>query len=130
MKILDFPFQDVGLVEFSQLDHCQQPKQNPKVLTLTVVKAVRVVGYATMDVAAQCRLAARQDESFTNKMVVIYGTTMGITTSLVVPDNHGYNHNMLHVVVPAMGTIPIYGNYGNTTITLFIYNNGNTSQCW
>ncbi|CAK9088031.1 unnamed protein product [Durusdinium trenchii] len=30
------------------------------VLTLTVVKAVRVVGYATMDVAAQCRLAARK----------------------------------------------------------------------
>ncbi|CAE7577223.1 DJA6 [Symbiodinium sp. CCMP2456] len=30
------------------------------VLTLTVVKAVRVVGYATMDVAAQCRLASRK----------------------------------------------------------------------
>eukprot|EP00931_Biecheleriopsis_adriatica_P064474 TRINITY_DN39249_c0_g1_i1.p1 TRINITY_DN39249_c0_g1~~TRINITY_DN39249_c0_g1_i1.p1 ORF type:complete len:1127 (+),score=272.68 TRINITY_DN39249_c0_g1_i1:115-3495(+) len=30
------------------------------VLTLTVVKAVRVVGYATMDVSAQCRLAARK----------------------------------------------------------------------
>ncbi|CAJ1361546.1 unnamed protein product, partial [Effrenium voratum] len=30
------------------------------VLTLTVVKAVRVVGYATMDVAAQCRIAARK----------------------------------------------------------------------
>lgn len=38
-----------------------------QVLTLTVVKAVRVVGYATMDVAAQCRLAARkfQDEKCT-----------------------------------------------------------------
>lgn len=34
-----------------------------KVLTLTVVKAVRVVGYATMDVAAQCRLAARKCSS-------------------------------------------------------------------
>lgn len=33
------------------------------VLTLTVVKAVRVVGYATMDVAAQCRLAARKCSS-------------------------------------------------------------------
>lgn len=33
------------------------------VLTLTVVKAVRVVGYATMDVAAQCRLAARKCNS-------------------------------------------------------------------
>ena len=31
-------------------------------LTLTVVKAVRVVGYATMDVAAQCRLGARKFE--------------------------------------------------------------------
>ncbi|CAE8674464.1 unnamed protein product, partial [Polarella glacialis] len=30
------------------------------VLTLTVVKAVRVVGYATLDVAAQCRIAARK----------------------------------------------------------------------
>ncbi|CAE8615755.1 unnamed protein product [Polarella glacialis] len=30
------------------------------VLTLTVVKAVRVVGYATVDVAAQCRIAARK----------------------------------------------------------------------
>eukprot|EP00929_Paragymnodinium_shiwhaense_P022395 TRINITY_DN1431_c0_g2_i4.p1 TRINITY_DN1431_c0_g2~~TRINITY_DN1431_c0_g2_i4.p1 ORF type:complete len:1618 (-),score=449.06 TRINITY_DN1431_c0_g2_i4:289-5142(-) len=31
------------------------------VLTLTVVKAVRVVGYATLDVAAQCRLAAKRN---------------------------------------------------------------------
>jgi len=30
------------------------------VLTLTVVKAVRVVGYATLDVAAQCRIAAKR----------------------------------------------------------------------
>lgn len=31
------------------------------VLTLTVVKAVRVVGYATLDVAAQCRIAAKRN---------------------------------------------------------------------
>jgi len=31
------------------------------VLTLTVVKAVRVVGYATLDVAAQCRVAAKRN---------------------------------------------------------------------
>jgi len=31
------------------------------VLTLTVVKAVRVVGYATLDVAAQCRIASKRN---------------------------------------------------------------------
>lgn len=31
------------------------------VLTLTVVKAVRVVGYATLDVAAQCRIGAKRN---------------------------------------------------------------------
>jgi len=35
------------------------------VLTLTVVKAVRVVGYATLDVAAQCRVAAKRNPSAT-----------------------------------------------------------------
>jgi len=32
------------------------------VLTLTVVKAVRVVGYATFDVSMQCRMAARRNQ--------------------------------------------------------------------
>merc|ERR1712137_349809 len=32
------------------------------VLTLTVVKAVRVVGYATLDVATQCRVAAKRNQ--------------------------------------------------------------------
>eukprot|EP00434_Breviolum_minutum_P044576 symbB.v1.2.039828.t1/scaffold6811.1/size15374/2 len=31
------------------------------VYTLTVVKAVRAVGYATLDVAAQCRAAAKRN---------------------------------------------------------------------
>jgi len=35
------------------------------VLTLTVVKAVRVVGYATLDVAAQCRVAAKRNPNAT-----------------------------------------------------------------
>jgi len=35
------------------------------VLTLTVVKAVRVVGYATLDVAAQCRAAAQRNPDST-----------------------------------------------------------------
>lgn len=43
------------------LESCAD-RANVQVLTLTVVKAVRVVGYATMDVAAQCRLAARPVE--------------------------------------------------------------------
>lgn len=36
------------------------------VLTLTVVKAVRVVGYATLDVAAQCRVAAKRNSEATS----------------------------------------------------------------
>merc|ERR1712137_169609 len=32
------------------------------VLTLTVVKAVRIVGYATFDVSMQCRMAARRNQ--------------------------------------------------------------------
>eukprot|EP00929_Paragymnodinium_shiwhaense_P022396 TRINITY_DN1431_c0_g3_i1.p1 TRINITY_DN1431_c0_g3~~TRINITY_DN1431_c0_g3_i1.p1 ORF type:complete len:1442 (-),score=454.68 TRINITY_DN1431_c0_g3_i1:144-4469(-) len=35
------------------------------VLTLTVVKAVRVVGYATLDVAAQCRIASKRNPEAT-----------------------------------------------------------------
>jgi len=70
------------------------------VLTLTVVKAVRVVGYATLDVAAQCRAAAKRNPEATE---CSEKSSTAMTLGLEACESGHNAYNVRHVLARCTG---------------------------